>query len=122
MVTTEQNDYLKKLKDKQHAPGVKMDYGKNRLGLVLVGFSNSLKAVGEIGTFGAKKYTEHGWRKVENAEERYTDAMFRHLFPDDEELYDEESGFLHAAHAAWNSLARLEFILKNKPLVNSHEN
>lgn len=58
----------------QHEPGSKMDAGKNRLGLVFNGFSHALQAVGAVGTFGANKYTEEGWKAVPGAKERYTDA------------------------------------------------
>ncbi len=96
-----------------HEPGAKMDQGKNRLGLVLGDFSHALKAVGEIGTFGANKYSAHGWTKVPGGAERYTDALYRHLL--DEacgESIDTDSGLNHAAHTAWNALARLELKLR----------
>jgi hypothetical protein len=97
-------------------PGVKLDQGKNRLGLVLGGFPRALKAVGEIGTFGARKYTDNGWESVPDGEKRYTDAMLRHLLAKFEgEENDPESGYTHAAHAAWNALAVLELALRKKP-------
>ena len=40
--------------------GAKLDAGKNRLGLVLVGFSSALQEVGKVGTYGAKKYSDNG--------------------------------------------------------------
>ena len=93
-----------------HEPGAKLDKGKNRLGLVLLDFGNALKAVGEVGTFGANKYSAHGWLSVPNGRERYTDAMFRHLFAGSE--IDEDSGLAHDAQTAWNALARLELRLR----------
>lgn len=95
-----------------HQPGAKLDQGKNRLGLVLLDFSNALKAVGEVGTFGANKYSSHGWLEVEGGVERYTDAMMRHLFAGTE--IDADSGLLHDAQVAWNSLARLELKLRER--------
>ena len=93
--------------------GLKFDQGKVRLGLVFNGFSKALTEVGKVGTFGAKKYTDNGWVDVENAESRYTDAMYRHLMQEQSgELWDEESELLHSAHAAWNALARLELQLR----------
>lgn len=93
-------------------PGAKLDAGKNRLGLVLLGFSRALEAVGEVGTGGAKKYTDAGWLEVQNGEERYTDAMLRHLIKEgQDEFFDEDTSLPHAAHTAWNALARLELIL-----------
>lgn len=96
-----------------HDGGAKLDFGKTRLDLVLGAFANALMAVGEVGTFGAAKYSDNGWMEVENGFERYTDALLRHYFKErtGEEL-DEDSGLLHAAHLAWNALARLELIIK----------
>jgi len=96
----------------QHESGAKLDLGKNRLGLVLNGFALSLIEVGKVGTFGANKYTDNGWKSVLNGEKRYTDALYRHLLAEatGEEL-DSETGLLHAAAVAWNALARLYFII-----------
>lgn len=99
----------------QHEPGAKLDAGKNRLSLILVDFARALQEVGKVATFGANKYTDHGWIAVKNGEQRYTDAMLRHLFKEAEgEMNDPESGLLHAAHTAWNALARLEFELRDE--------
>jgi len=99
-----------------HQPGAKLDQGKLRMDLVLGGFPNALQEVAKVGTFGAKKYTDDGWKQVDNGEGRYTDAMLRHYFAEKTgELLDPESEILHAAHLAWNALARLELsILKKK--------
>jgi len=95
-----------------HAPGAKLDAGKNRCGLVIGGFSRALWQVSRVGTFGAAKYTPDGWRSVVGGVERYTDALHRHLLSEAMgEERDSESSILHAAHAAWNALARLELIL-----------
>lgn len=91
-------------------PGAKLDAGKPRMSLVLGGFGKALHEVGKVGTFGAKKYSDNGWREVPNGKERYTDALYRHLL---QEGLDDESGIEHAAHAAWNALARLELLLKD---------
>jgi len=98
-----------------HIPGAKLDNDKPDLDLVLGDFSKALMEVGKIGTFGAKKYTEHGWLSVLNGQRRYSSAMWRHIFQykEGQEL-DLESGFSHLAHAAWNSLAVLELYLRNK--------
>jgi hypothetical protein len=100
----------------QHAPGAKLDNGKVRPALVLDGFSKALLAVSEVGTFGARKYTDNGWKTVPNGIERYKEAKYRHQLQEATgEMYDPESGILHAAHEAWNALARLEFLLKEQP-------
>ncbi len=106
----------------QHAPGAKLDAGKIRVGLVLGDFANALWAVSEIGTFGAEKYTPHGWLSVPNGIERYTDALDRHLLKESiEGPIDPESNKLHAAHLAWNALARLELIIRAEKITSRGE-
>jgi hypothetical protein len=98
-----------------HSPGAKLDAGKNRCGLVINGFSRALWQVARVGTFGAAKYTPNGWVEVENGVERYTDAMHRHLLDEAQgQDFDSDSTLLHAAHAAWNALARLELMLRER--------
>lgn len=94
-------------------PGAKLDAGKNRLGLVLGGFALALEQVGQVGTFGADKYTENGWISVPNGIERYTDAMYRHMLKEAQgELIDPQTELFHAAHTAWNALARLDLMVR----------
>ncbi len=96
-----------------HEKGAKLDAGKVRTSLVLGGFSRALLEVGKVGTYGAKKYTDNGWMEVPNGGERYTDALMRHLLSDFAgEERDQDTELLHAAHAAWNALARLELKLR----------
>lgn len=95
------------------APGVKHDQGKPRVGLVLGSFPRALLSVAEVGTFGAKKYTDDGWLHVPDAHARYTDAMLRHWLAEAAGAEtDPESGLAHAAHMAWGALARLELMLR----------
>lgn len=94
-------------------PGAKLDAGKNRLGLVLLDFARALQAVGEVGTYGANKYSDSGWISVPNGEARYTDALLRHLMKEAAgERDDPDTGLRHAAHSAWNALARLDLMLR----------
>lgn len=92
-----------------YEPGAKLDAGKNRLRLVLGGFSLALQEVGKVGTYGAQKYSDNGWMSAPNGQERYMDALFRHLLAIDE--IDHDTGLMHMAHAAWNCLAVLELML-----------
>ena len=94
-----------------HEAGAKLDAGKNKAGL-LSDFSLALLAVAEVGTHGAEKYSRGGWQSVPNGLERYTDAAWRHLLKERQDHTDEDSGLSHAAHMAWNALARLELILR----------
>jgi hypothetical protein len=98
-----------------HDPGAKLDQGKNRVGLVLGDFSNALWAVSEVGTYGAKKYSDHGWKAVPDGVERYLDAHLRHLLQHmgGEEI-DPGTGMSHLAHCCWNVLAMLELSKERK--------
>jgi hypothetical protein len=98
-----------------HDGGAKLDYGKPRADLVLGGFAKALLEVVKVGTFGANKYSADGWKSVDGGLERYTDALQRHyLYEASGELIDQDSGLMHASHLAWNALARIEFLLKEK--------
>jgi len=100
----------------QHAPGAKLDAGKLRPALVLGGFANALLAVTKVGTDGAAKYTDNGWREVKDGFKRYSDAEARHrLSREAGEIKDPLSGSLHLAHEAWNALAKLELYLMENP-------
>lgn len=95
-----------------HAPGAKLDAGKPRVALITTGMPRALLAVADVATFGAEKYSTAGWLQVPDGIARYTDAMQRHLLHEAIDERDPETGFLHAAHAAWNALARLELMLR----------
>ena len=98
-----------------HLSGSKLDAGKNRVDLVLGDFANALWQVAQVGTFGADKYTEHGWLNVPDGLNRYADAQLRHFLKSKQGEYsDPESGLPHAAHEAWNALAKLELLLRSK--------
>lgn len=93
--------------------GAKLDSGKIRPRLIICDMATALQEVAKVGTFGAQKYSEGGWKSVPEAEKRYTDAMLRHILAEAAgEVVDGDSGILHAAHIAWNALALLEFKLK----------
>ena len=105
---------------KPNDPGAKLDQGKNRLGLVMFGFSKALQAVGRVGTYGAQKYSDNGWMQVPDGAARYTDAMLRHLMSEAEgEEIDPSTGLMHAAQTAWNALSRLELMLREKETKES---
>lgn len=102
-----------------HESGAKLDAGKPRMGLVLLGFKDALVEVSKVGTFGANKYSDNGWITVPEGFERYTDAMFRHIFAPDE--FDKDSRITHLAHTAWNALAVLQLHL-NEMKEYAYEN
>jgi hypothetical protein len=92
----------------------KLDGGKPPMWRGLMAyFAAALNGVAKVSQMGHDKYGEWGgWRRVENAQQRYSDALLRHLhyYAMGEKL-DIESGLSHLAHAAWNALAILELEL-----------
>lgn len=111
-------DYLRQGTEQRHLSSTAQEEGRKDdrekpMAGVLLDFSRALEAVVDVGTMGAKKYSRGNWQFVPNGHERYTDAMMRHLLAEQQgNGYDDESGYLHAAHAAWNALARLEILLR----------
>ncbi|QVE65530.1 hypothetical protein [Ralstonia phage vB_RsoP_BMB50] len=90
--------------------GMKFDGGKPRMDLLFDGMPNALLGIGDVLTFGAKKYADHSWQKVENAQARYSAALIRHqLAISKGETNDPESGLPHAYHLACNALFLAEF-------------
>lgn len=77
--------------------GSKFDQGKARYSLVppdaMAGFVDVL-------TFGAEKYSAENWKQVPDLQNRYYDALQRHLaaYRAGDKL-DTESGLHHLAHA-----------------------
>lgn len=100
----EKMEYLALFKDNQS--GKKFDSGKNRLDLLPF---KALQKVGNVMTFGAKKYGDSNWRSVQGWEWRYFGAAMRHLFAWKlGEKTDPETGESHLAHAAACILFMLE--------------
>ena len=97
--------------------GIKYDTGKPRVGEMVKDFGPSILEVSKVWAFGADKYSKSNWKLVKNGEDRYTNALLRHLIAEEDNELDEESNLLHATHVAWNALARLWFILnRSKPI------
>lgn len=99
--------------------GAKFDSGKNRMGLVLSAFAPAIEQVCTVGTLGANKYSDNGWKTTPKGIDRYTDAMLRHYIKEcqgeilDPELTEMNNGkeIYHASCVAWNALARLTLII-----------
>lgn len=98
----------------QHAPGAKLDDGKPFAGLMLDGFALALLEVSKVTTFGAKKYSRNGWKSVQDGEQRYHDALVRHLLISAYEELDHDSEMYHKSQVAWNALAELQLFLERK--------
>jgi ribosomal protein L21E len=86
----------------QHAPGAKLDDNKTMWHLLPW---RIIDGVAKVATFGAKKYTTHGWQSVPDGKNRYFSAMMRHwsLMCDGVHT-DDESGLPHWAHFVCNAV------------------
>lgn len=98
--------------------GLKYDEGKAPVSRGCFSyFPLALQAVAQVSAYGAGKYNTtyeaKNWMFVEAAGERYADAAGRHMLQEEHSMWDEESGLLHAAHAAWSLLAKLELMLED---------
>ena len=90
--------------------GKKDDSDKPRWSLLPL---RPVKEIVRVLTFGAKKYTDNNWIKVDNPSDRYFSAMMRHIEAHmNGELLDEESHLYHLAHAGCCLLFWLHFIEK----------
>jgi hypothetical protein len=82
--------------------GKKLDNGKLRWDLLLYA---EVEDIVKVLSFGALKYEDNNWMKVDNAENRYFAAAMRHLVAWRKgEKIDPESKLPHLAHAACNLL------------------
>lgn len=93
--------------------GTKYDQDKLQYSLIP---SYALEQIAKNLTVGLKKYKERdNWKKVQGAEQRYLDALYRHLEAHRRgELYDADSSvpdMLHMAAVAVNAMFLLEFML-----------
>ena len=96
--------------------GTKYDEDKLQYSLIP---SHALEQIAKNLTVGLKKYKERdNWKKVQGAEQRYLDALYRHLEAHRRgELYDTDSSvpdMLHMAAVAVNAMFLLEFMLDPK--------
>lgn len=111
-------DTAQQVEDKEKSI-VKNDAGKSPVFRgVIQYFPAALKAVADVSEMGACKYSWGGWKQSASFKDmhRFEDALARHLVNESTEgLYDPESRLLHAAHACWNALAKLELLLSRFP-------
>lgn len=95
--------------------GTKYDDGKLRLAEMMLDFGVAMEELCKVWEYGAAKYEKSNWKQVKDPDgscgiDRYTNAMLRHLMAERYGMHDDESHLLHAAHIAFNALARLYFI------------
>ena len=99
--------------------GLKYDKGKPRMWLLPF---LSLYEIAKVLTFGAEKYAPNSWQTVENGQERYSNALLRHLTEIQEQgntSRDPESGLLHWSHVGCNALFLIYFAVKEDNAKNS---
>lgn len=78
----------------------KKDEGKVRLDLIEPEF---IEGLGRVLTFGAHKYSDSGWKTIENKHDRNYASLMRHIIEWRKgNKTDEESGQNHLLHAAYN--------------------
>jgi hypothetical protein len=91
----------------EHPAGKKYDSGKLRYSLLPKG---ALEAIVQVLEHGATKYAPNNWQLVDNAEDRYYDALMRHLaWYRSGESFDRDSGLPHLAHVMCNAAFLLWF-------------
>lgn len=96
--------------------GAKNDSGKAPIyrGLICY-FPRAVEAVSQASAWGAREHSWKGWETLPDGINRLSDALVRHLTKEGKgEVLDSDSGLLHATSVAWNSLARLELILRER--------
>lgn len=123
---------MRKVKEAAAAAPKKMDAGKLPvMNGVFLRFPRAMQEIARVSAAGTTKYevpiTDMGYADVENGEDRYTDALGRHLLAQALEgdvnverggaLPAEGVALLHAAQAAWDALARLEIMLKHRKVT-----
>lgn len=95
-------------------PGKKLDSGKAPVAQGFIAyFRKAMEAVAKVSEYGAKKYavaySDQNWRRVEDAKNRYADALARHFAAYVAgETHDPESGLPHLDHVSWNANALIE--------------
>lgn len=95
----------------ERGAGMKYDSGKPRMSLVP---PHALTEMAKVMTFGASKYKAHSWKQVENAQERYLDALLRHAIAYVAgERIDPESGLPTMAHIMCDAAFLIELDMFN---------
>ncbi|UOF77244.1 hypothetical protein [Caudoviricetes sp.] len=89
----------------QEEVGVKHDEGKLQYFLIPY---EAIQALATVVTFGAKKYQPNNWKLLADPEERYENALWRHLMArKGGEKNDPETGYPHL----WHAITNLAFLI-----------
>ena len=87
-------------------------------------FSRSAEAMSRVLEYGEEKYAAYNYTKGGKPDEEYLSAAMRHLVKhcryyitkNKDDMYDEESGCLHVAHALWNLMMLFDYNHTDMPL------
>jgi len=100
-------DIIKPFEFNQLKSGIKNDENKLRWSLLPI---KQVETVVKVLQKGSIKYSDDNWQKVDNFENRYYDAMMRHLTSwKNGERLDPETKLPHLAHAICNGLFLMWF-------------
>lgn len=78
-------------------------------------FPRAIEAVSRVSAFGANKYAWNNWQNIDDYYDNITDSLSRHLVNEAKgRALDVDSELEEAAHLAWNAMARLELIVKDR--------
>ena len=86
--------------------GMKDDSGKLRWDLVEF---ESLDELAGVLTYGAQKYEEDNWKKVDNPQQCYFSALMRHVSAWKKGEVVDEDGYSHMAHVMANAMFLMYF-------------
>lgn len=92
----------------------KNDYKDRKVRMDLLPWPE-LEEIAKVLTKGAEKYAPNNWKNLQNGYERYKAAMLRHLCEVEKgNIYDEDTGCMHAAQIAVNAIFMLHFKIKER--------
>ena len=95
--------------------GKKFDSQKLQISLIP---PEPIEEITKVLMVGEKKYGKNNWKVLDNAEERYYDALRRHLSEYEKgNLFDNDDGLSHISHALTN-LIFLSYFEVNKKQIN----
>lgn len=125
----EYNEYIKELNDSKESSvdpvkskGLKHDQGKLLFECLMGELAPVLKGVVRVLTYGAQKYSRSSWKNVPNAQQRYTDAFYRHMNEYHSGSHvDDESGLPHLFHALCNLMFITWFEIQKTPYIFTRE-
>lgn len=101
------------MQEVKNCEGLKYDKGKIRIGEMIQDFCIPFQEICKLWHFGTVKYGKGNWKLVDDAEDRYTNAMIRHFIAEETEVFDPETRLHHSVHVAWNAIVRVFFILRS---------